>query len=85
MPFFHFLLVYDHGKHELVHRERFEDADEAAEAYARMEGEHKGDKNLEIVLVGADSIETIRKTHGNYFDGSSPLDPFPTRVRAHTH
>jgi hypothetical protein len=83
MSFFHFLLVYDHGKRELIHRGRYEDADEAAEAYAQMERDHRGDKDLEIVLVGADSIETIRKTHGNYFDGTGPLDPFSTRVRTH--
>jgi hypothetical protein len=84
MPFFHFLLVYDHGQRKLVHRDRYEDADEAAEAYARMEREHRGDKNLEIVLVGADSIETIRKTHGNYFNGASPMDAFSAHPRSHT-
>ncbi len=39
-----------------------------------MEQEHLGDRHLEIVLVGADSIETIMQTHGNYFrDESEPL------------
>jgi len=27
---------------------------------------------VEIVLVGADSIETMERTHGNYFNGAAP-------------
>jgi hypothetical protein len=30
---------------------------------------HRHDSNLEIVLIGSDSLDTIRSTHGNYFDG----------------
>jgi hypothetical protein len=67
MPLIHFLLIYDHDRGELVQQRSFEDAAEAAAAYAQLEREHHLDLNLEIVLVGADSIETIQKTHGNYF------------------
>ena len=71
MPLIHFLLVYDHAKQELVHSAQYLNAAEAAEAYGKLEQEHKGDRNLEIVLVGADSIETIKMTHGNYFNGAT--------------
>jgi hypothetical protein len=33
-----------------------------------MEEQHRYERNMEIVLVGADSIETVMLTHGNYFD-----------------
>ena len=69
MPLIHYLIVYDHAEQRLLQAEEFTDADEAAEAYAQLEREHRGEYNLEIVLVGADSLDTIRQTHGNYFDG----------------
>jgi hypothetical protein len=46
---------------------KFTDATEATDAYGQAELEHLGDKDCEIVLVGADSLDTIRKTHGHYF------------------
>ncbi len=65
----HFLLVYDLEKQRLVAREPFEDVDEAVRAYADKETEHLGDPTVEIVLIGADSLETIKHTHASYFDG----------------
>lgn len=69
MPLIHFLIVFDHNAQRLLRAEEFTDADKAAAAYAQLEREHRDETNLEIVLVGADSIDTIRQTHGNYFDG----------------
>lgn len=39
--------------------------------YARLEREHmdKADR-VEIVLIGSDSLETVKVTHANYFDGT---------------
>lgn len=68
MALYHFLLVYDLNLQQLVEQLSYTDAYEAAEAYARLEEKHRGDDDLEIVLVGADSIETIKVTHGHYFD-----------------
>lgn len=68
MAVIHFLLVYDLKQHRLVQPTReFTDAQEAAVAYAAMEALHQND-DLEIVLIGADSIETVRQTHGQYFE-----------------
>jgi hypothetical protein len=71
MPLIHFLLVYDHARERLVRRHEFADAAEAAAAYTELERENRGKADIEIVLVGADSIETIRQTHGNYFNGDA--------------
>jgi vacuolar-type H+-ATPase subunit F/Vma7 len=73
MALVHFLLVYDLTQQMLVKQEEFADGDEAAAAYAALEREYSGRKDLEIVLVGADSIETIRQTHAHYFDETEPL------------
>lgn len=72
----HFLLVYDHARHVLTSTRQFANGDEAAVAYSSLEKAHAADDDLEIVLVGADSIETIRRTHASYFeatDGYSEL------------
>jgi len=64
----HFLIVFDHCSGELVSREEYEDAGEAIVAYARKEREHEGQQDLEIVLIGSDSLETVQRTHANYFN-----------------
>lgn len=65
----HYLLVYDLRNQRLIRHEQFEDGDEAVREYARLESEHPDNRDVEIVLVGADSIETIKRTHAHYFNG----------------
>lgn len=45
----------------------FEDERSAAAAYSRREHELRDDAGAEVVLVGADSLETVRLTHSHYF------------------
>ncbi len=72
----HFLLVYDLGAQHLIDQQEFDDGDEAAAAYAALERRNQGRNDLEIVLVGADSIETIMRTHAHYFDAVATSSPF---------
>jgi vacuolar-type H+-ATPase subunit F/Vma7 len=72
----HFLLVYDLVAQRLIKQQEFSDGDEAAIAYAALEREFKEREDLEIVLVGADSIETIKRTHAHYFDAVETASPF---------
>lgn len=76
MPLIHFLLVYDLKAGQLVSQESFTDGSKAAAGYSACERDHRGDEDLEIVLVGADSIETVRVTHGQYFDGEPSASPY---------
>lgn len=76
MPLIHFLLVYDLKAGQLVSQESFTDGGQAAAAYAQCERDHHRDEDVEIVLVAADSIETIQVTHGQYFDGDPSASPF---------
>jgi hypothetical protein len=82
VPVIHFLLVYDLDRRELVSQDAFDDAAEAAAAYAELEKRHRLDRGYEIVLVGADSIETIKKTHGQYFGEREPVNPYLVRASA---
>lgn len=69
----HVLLVYSLGEGKLLHYDEFSSSeqDEAFTAYAKAEAEHRVTNDVEIVLVAADSIETIRHTHGSYFRGDA--------------
>jgi hypothetical protein len=72
----HYLLVFDRKEGHLVLERAFHDATEAAAAYAQCELDYRGNDNFEIVLVGADSRETLQLTHGNYFNGTPSASPF---------
>ena len=74
----HFLLVFDHNRAELVGLTEFgTDAKSALAEYSRLEREHMKDADgIEIVLIGSDSLETIKITHANYFDGTVAVSKY---------
>lgn len=65
----HVLLIYSLEQQKLLSERTFSEQqeDEAFAAYTAAEDEHRGLNDVEIVLLAADSIETIRRTHGSYF------------------
>lgn len=69
----HFLIVYDHQEREQLAVSRFSDSRSAVTAYNKTEQQFEGRPHIEVVLLGADSEETIRITHPVYFQ-SGPLD-----------
>jgi hypothetical protein len=63
----HFLVVYNLAEGR-AHVERFgTDYAEALAAYAKAEEDFANRDTFDIVLLGADSIETIERTHSSYF------------------
>ncbi len=72
----HFLLVFDHQAGKLVHQEEFTNAPEAIRAYSDMELKHLDERGIEVVLIGSDSLETIRRTHANYFEDVEPASKY---------
>lgn len=63
----HFLVVYDVVRGVAAVEEFGTDYDAALAAYAEREKEHQFDPAYEVVLLGADSLDTIKKTHSSYF------------------
>lgn len=63
----YFLLTYDRRKQKLVGKRTFEDEQVAASEYALLEAGNRGNSDIEVVLVGADSEATLHHTHGHYF------------------
>jgi hypothetical protein len=80
MSIVNFLLVYDRSQQKLVFQCPYADPHEAVKAYETMEQKHREDRHMEIVLVGADSLETIMLTHGNYFDAVPLASPYLSEV-----
>ena len=87
MALIHYLLAYDHSARMLVASDAFTDPDEAVAAYGALEEKHRHDRGLEIVLVSAESLDIIRRTHGHSFaPAGAPLEmplqmPRSTAVR----
>jgi hypothetical protein len=73
----HFLLRFNLRTQMLEDMRRFgRDAAAAMEAYAALEEEYRvrpDQDDYEIVLIGADSEDTIRVTHARYFNGGVTL------------
>ena len=79
----YFVLVYNvPHMHVEVHSFK-EDRELAVAQYAALEGQYRLDDETEVVIVGADSIETIHKTHSHYFATAAEdlLDQFLTELQ----
>lgn len=73
----HFLLVYSYSEQKLIENGEFTNPDRAAEAYRDAEERYRNRSDeFEVVLVGADSIQTVMRTHGHYFAAPSDQDAF---------
>jgi hypothetical protein len=64
----HFLIKYDvKAGHADV--QRFgEDYEAAMNAYEELEQEARESSDVDVVLLSADSLETIKRTHSSYFE-----------------
>jgi hypothetical protein len=68
MALHHFLILYDVARQALIETiDMGTDGNAAVDAYARYEDKYRDQRDIEIVLIGADSIETIKRTHSQYF------------------
>ncbi|HEY0317578.1 MAG TPA: hypothetical protein VGC49_04710 [Solirubrobacterales bacterium] len=68
----HFLVVFDPATGEADVQKFGTDYDAAQAAYAEAElANGDVEATLDIVLLSADSLETIEQTHSSYFGGDS--------------
>lgn len=63
----YFLVVFDRKQGSVLREERFEDQHVAIAERFRTEKEHRDDPDIEVVVLGADSPEALRRTHARYF------------------
>jgi hypothetical protein len=77
----HFLLIYDHAAGRLLDVEEFgTEAKKALSRYEQLEQLHRDERQMDIVLVGSDSLDTVKVTHANYF-GKGSLDQIEEFLR----
>jgi hypothetical protein len=71
----HFLLVYDRSAGQLLERQAFpqERAGEALRARFDCERRYADRPSIEVVVIGAESEEGLRRTHASYFATPSEL------------
>jgi hypothetical protein len=75
----HFLIVYDIPSAHADVRPHGTDYDAALEAYEQAEQEVRDRSDVEVVLLSADSLETIKRTHSSYF---TPRESFEALLPA---
>lgn len=71
----YYLLVFDHKNNVMLEQIEFGDnVTDAVATYNRKERKYSKAAGVNTLLVGSDSIETVKATHSTYFpDGSRRL------------
>ena len=67
----HFLLTYETSSGKVKVKSFGTDYDAAQAAYAEAEQANGFDVGFDIVLLSADSLDTIKKTHSSYFSNGA--------------
>lgn len=63
-----FLIAFDHDARTQLSLEQFSDTAQALKAYGECEEQYRSNPRVEVVLLGADSMDAIKVTHSNYFE-----------------
>jgi hypothetical protein len=69
----HFLVTRDVARRKTTVVEFGTDYEAAQDAYQEAEQKARGCSELDVVLLSADSLDTIKLTHSSYFE-PKPLD-----------
>jgi hypothetical protein len=69
----HYLVVFDRSTGKVLRRQRFSDPAKAIRARFDEERQRQGDPSIEVVILGAESWESLSRTHGRYFRGFGEL------------
>lgn len=70
----HWLIAYDHRDGRLLMCDEYDDGHESGQQAIRDRFEWEryfDDLDVEVVVLGADSLDTVKRTHRRYFAGSS--------------
>lgn len=63
----HFLIVFDRRAGRQLRLEEYDDSARALAAYEAAESGKGQDKMIDVVLVGSDSLDSVKITHASYF------------------
>ena len=62
-----FLLIYDRRAGKIIRHREYDDGHVALAARFEAEQEFRGQPDIEVVVLGADSWDALKVTHGRYF------------------
>jgi len=63
----HYLVVFARSKGELLRHQEYRNQGDALEARFAEERNHRGDPDIEVVVLGASSWDALMRTHARYF------------------
>jgi hypothetical protein len=63
----HFLVIYDRREGRILRRGDYAGATGALEARFAAEREFQGQPDIEVVVLGGDSWQSVERTHSRYF------------------
>ena len=66
-----FLIAFDHDARKQISLEEFRSTAQALKAYSEREEQYRDNPRVEVVLLGAESIDAIKVTHSNCFDDTA--------------
>lgn len=66
-----FLITFDHDTRKQISLEEFRNSAQALRAYSEREEQYRDNPRVEVVLLGADSIDAVKVTHSNYFEDTA--------------
>ncbi len=69
----HYLVIFDRSHGEMLRFQRYDDRDQALDARFTAEREYRDQADIEIVVLGAISGDSLRRTHGRYFKNFQEL------------
>jgi hypothetical protein len=69
----HFLVVFDRPQGRVLREEAYDDERAALAERFRTEKLHRGNPDVEVVVLSAESREALRRTHARYFMTISEL------------
>ncbi|GHC73196.1 hypothetical protein GCM10007079_06920 [Nocardiopsis terrae] len=61
------LVVYDRSSGRMVREQEYTHRRKALEARFEAEREFRGNPSVEVVVLGAENREALRRSHGRYF------------------
>lgn len=69
----YYLVVFNRQLGSVVSMSEFEDSAVALEGRFEAEAKHHGRAEIEVVVLGAESVEALQSTHGRYFQSVDEL------------
>lgn len=69
----HYLVVFARSSGTVVHSQRYVSHRQALAARFEAERRHRGDPDIEVVVLGAESWDALQRTHARYFQSLGQL------------